>query len=64
MRLENAVFPAKEQITFFFGGAENGPFGILNLLKFIKTAEYHAIEVHRKTGLAGQRNIRTSQIGS
>lgn len=64
MRLENAVFPAMEQITFFFGGAENGPFGILNLLKFIKTAEYHAIEVHRKTGLAGQRNIRTSQIGS
>lgn len=64
MRLENAVFPAMEQITFFFGGAENGPFGMLNLLKFIKTAEYHAIEVHRKTGLAGQRNIRTSQIGS
>ncbi len=137
MRVENAVFPAMEQITSFFGGAENGPFVMLNLLKFKETAEYldgsdsrlsgaeayarygnaiqaclaavdgrqiyagpvtglmigeveelwdmvalveypslaamqkmvsspeyHAIEVHRKAGLAGQLNIRTSQIGS
>jgi uncharacterized protein (DUF1330 family) len=136
MRVENAVFPAMEQITSFFGGPENGPFVMLNLLKFKETAEYpdgsdanlsgadayarygkaiqaclaavdgkqiyagpvtglmigeveelwdmvalveypslaamqkmvsspdyQAIEVHRKAGLAGQLNIRTSQIG-
>jgi uncharacterized protein (DUF1330 family) len=136
MRVENAVFPGKEQITSFFGGPENGPFVMVNLLKFKETAEYadgsdadlsgarayarygkgiqaclavvdgkqiyagpvtglmigeveelwdmvalveypslaamqkmmsspeyRAIEVHRKAGLAGQLNIRTSQIG-
>ena len=136
MRVENAVFPGKEQITSFFGGPENGPFVMVNLLKFNETAEYadgsdadlsgakayarygkaiqaclaavdgrqiyagpvtglmigeveelwdmvalveypslaamqkmmsspeyRAIEVHRKAGLAGQLNIRTSQIG-
>ena len=136
MRVENAVFPGKEQITSFFGGPENGPFVMVNLLKFKETAEYadgsdadlsgarayarygkgiqaclaavdgkqiyagpvtgrmigeveelwdmvalveypslaamqkmmsspeyQAIEVHRKAGLAGQLNIRTSQIG-
>jgi uncharacterized protein (DUF1330 family) len=136
MRVENAVFPAMEQITSFFGGPENGPFVMLNLLKFKETAEYpdgsdanlsgadayarygkaiqaclaavdgkqiyagpvtglmigeveqlwdmvalveypslaamqkmvsspeyQAIEVHRKAGLAGQLNIRTTQIG-
>jgi uncharacterized protein (DUF1330 family) len=136
MRVENAVFRGKEQITSFFGGPENGPFVMVNLLKFKETAEYadgsdadlsgarayarygkgiqaclaavdgkqiyagpvtglmigeveelwdmvalveypslaamqkmmsspeyRAIEVHRKAGLAGQLNIRTSQIG-
>lgn len=136
MRVENAVFPDTEQITSFFGGPENGPFVMVNLLKFKETAEYadgsdadlsgakayarygkgiqaclaavdgkqiyagpvtglmigeveelwdmvalveypslaamqkmmsspeyRAIEVHRKAGLAGQLNIRTSQIG-
>ena len=136
MRVENAVFPGKEQITSFFGGPENGPFVMVNLLKFKETAEYadgsdadlsgarayarygkaiqaclagvdgkqiyagpvtglmigeveelwdmvalveypslaamqkmmsspeyRAIEVHRKAGLAGQLNIRTTQIG-
>lgn len=136
MRVENAVFPGREQITSFFGGPENGPFVMVNLLKFKETAEYadgsdadlsgarayarygkaiqaclaavdgrqiyagpltglmigeveelwdmvalveypslaamqkmmsspeyRAIEVHRKAGLAGQLNIRTSQIG-
>jgi hypothetical protein len=37
MRVENAVFPAMEQITSFFGGAGNGPFVMLNLLKFKET---------------------------
>jgi uncharacterized protein (DUF1330 family) len=136
MRIENAVFPGTEQVTAFFGGPENGPFVMVNLLKFKETAEYadgsdadlsgakayarygkgiqaclaavdgkqiyagpvtglmigeveelwdmvalveypslaamqkmmsspeyRAIEVHRKAGLAGQLNIRTSQIG-
>lgn len=136
MRVENAVFPGTEQIMSFFGGPENGPFVMVNLLKFKETAEYadgsdadlsgakayarygkaiqaclaavdgkqiyagpvtglmigeveelwdmvalveypslaamqkmmsspeyRAIEVHRKAGLAGQLNIRTSQIG-
>jgi len=136
MRVENAVFPGTEQVTSFFGGPENGPFVMVNLLKFKETAEYadgsdadlsgarayarygkgiqaclaavdgkqiyagpvtglmigevdelwdmvalveypslaamqkmmsspeyRAIEVHRKAGLAGQLNIRTSQIG-
>ncbi|MFN3451952.1 MAG: DUF1330 domain-containing protein, partial [Sphingorhabdus sp.] len=40
MRVENAVFPSMEQITSFFGGPENGPFVMLNLLKFKETAEY------------------------
>lgn len=64
MRVENAVVPTIEQITSFFGGAENCPFVMLNLLTFKETVEYHAVEVHRKAGLAGQRNIPTSQIGS
>ena len=37
MRVENAVFPAMEQITSFFGGAGNGPFVMLNLLNFKET---------------------------
>ena len=31
--------------------------------KMMSSPEYRAIEVHRKAGLAGQLNIRTSQIG-
>jgi uncharacterized protein (DUF1330 family) len=40
MRVENAVFPGTEQVTAFFGGPENGPFVMVNLLKFKETAEY------------------------
>jgi hypothetical protein len=32
--------------------------------KMLSSPEYQAIEVHRKAGLSGQLNIRTSQIGS
>ena len=136
MLVENAMFPSIEQATSFFGGPENGPFAMVNLLKFkdkaeyadgsdsdlsgaaayarygkaiqaclaaiggrqiyagdvtgmmigevedqwnmialveypslaamqkmISSPEYQAIEIHRKAGLAGQLNIRTSQIG-
>ncbi len=136
MQVTNAVFPSMEQATAFFGSPENGPFVMVNLLKFkdkaeypdgsnadlsgaeayarygkavqaclasvggrqvyagpvtglmlgeveelwdmvalaeypslaamqamISSPEYQAIEHHRKAGLAGQLNIRTSPIG-
>ena len=31
--------------------------------KMVSSPEYQAIETHRKAGLSGQLNIRTSQIG-
>jgi uncharacterized protein (DUF1330 family) len=137
MRIENAVFPSMEQLSSFFGGPDDGPFVMVNLLKFkvsaeyadgsdaglsgaeayarygksvqaclasvggrqiyagpvtglmigevedlwdmvalveypslaamqkmVSSPEYQAIEIHRKAGLSGQLNIRTSEIGS
>jgi len=136
MKVENAVFPDSAQAMEFFGTPENGPFVMVNLLKFKPFAEYedgsdahltgreayarygaevsklveglggkirysgavtglllgeveeiwdavalaeypslaafrqmalspamHAIEHHRKAGLAGQLNIRTKPLG-
>lgn len=136
MQVTNAVFPSMEQATAFFGSPENGPFVMVNLLKFkdkaeyadgsdadltgaeayarygkavqacltsvggrqvyagpvtglmlgeveelwdmvalaeypslaamqamVTSPEYQAIEHHRKAGLAGQLNIRTSPMG-
>jgi uncharacterized protein (DUF1330 family) len=40
MNFTNAVFPGPEQIKAFFGGAEDGPFVMINLLKFRERAEY------------------------
>lgn len=40
MNVENAVFPQPEQAAAFFGGAEDGPFVMVNLLKFKPRAEY------------------------
>lgn len=40
MKVENAVFPQPEQAMAFFGGAEDGPFVMVNLLKFKPKAEY------------------------
>ena len=40
MRVNNAVFPSMEQATAFFGGAEDGSFVMVNLLKFKPKAEY------------------------
>lgn len=40
MNVTNAVFPGPEQIAAFFGGAEDGPFVMVNLLKFKDKAEY------------------------
>ena len=74
MDVKNAIYPAPEQAMAFFGLPEDGPFVMVNLLKFKPKAEYpslaafrsmatspeyHAIEHHRIAGLAGQLNIRT-----
>lgn len=40
MKVENAVFPGPEQIAGFFGAPEEGPFVMVNLLKFKPRAEY------------------------
>ena len=40
MNVTNAVFPGPEQAAAFFGGAEDGPFVMVNLLKFKERAEY------------------------
>lgn len=40
MIVTNAVFPNAEQATAFFGGEEDGPFVMVNLLKFKEHAEY------------------------
>ena len=40
MNVTNAVIPPMEQAMAFFGGAEDGPFVMVNLLKFKEKAEY------------------------
>lgn len=40
MKVVNAVFPPAEQAAAFFGAAEDGPFVMVNLLKFKERAEY------------------------
>jgi uncharacterized protein (DUF1330 family) len=40
MNVINRVTPSAEQGTAFFGGAEDGPFVMVNLLKFKDKAEY------------------------
>ena len=40
MKIVNAVFPTPEQATAFFGGDEDGPFVMINLLKFRDRAAY------------------------
>ncbi len=40
MQVVNAVFPSMEQAAAFFGGAEDGPFVMVNLLTFKPRAEY------------------------
>lgn len=40
MNVTNAVFPGPEQAAAFFGGAEDGPFVMVNLLKFKERADY------------------------
>jgi uncharacterized protein (DUF1330 family) len=40
MNVVNAVFPGSDQIAAFFGGDEDGPFVMVNLLKFKDKAAY------------------------
>lgn len=40
MNVHNAVMPPIEQAIEFFGAPEDGPFVMVNLLKFRPTAEY------------------------
>lgn len=40
MNVTNAVFPGAEQAAAFFGGVEDGPFVMINLLKFKDRADY------------------------
>jgi uncharacterized protein (DUF1330 family) len=40
MDVKNAVYPGPAQIAEFFGAPEDGPFVMINLLKFKKNAEY------------------------
>jgi uncharacterized protein (DUF1330 family) len=40
MKVENAVMPSPEQAMGFFGAPEDGPFVMVNLLKFKDHAEY------------------------
>lgn len=40
MKVENAVFPGPQQVMEFFGAPEDGPFVMVNLLRFKANAEY------------------------
>lgn len=40
MNVANAVFPPAEQAAAFFGAAEDGPFVMVNLLRFKEHADY------------------------
>lgn len=40
MEVKDAVYPAAAQFAEFFGAAEDGPFVMVNLLKFKARAEY------------------------
>jgi len=40
MNYTNAVFPPPEQAAAFFGATDDGPFVMINLLKFKDRAEY------------------------
>ena len=40
MKVENHVMPSPQRATEFFGGAEDGPFVMVNLLTFHERAQY------------------------
>jgi uncharacterized protein (DUF1330 family) len=40
MKVSNALYPEADQATGFFGAAEDGPFVMINLLRFKPRADY------------------------
>ena len=50
MKVENQVMPTPEQAMAFFGAPEDGPFVMVNLLKFHERAQYEDGD----RGLTGQ----------
>ena len=50
MKVVNQTIPSPEQMTEFFGSGEDGPFVMVNLLKFKERAEYAD---GRETNLTG-----------
>lgn len=50
MKVENQVMPSPQQAMAFFGGPEDGPFVMVNLLKFHARAQYEDGD----RGLTGQ----------
>jgi len=50
MKVENAVIPPTAQAMAFFGGDEDGPFVMVNLLKFRPRAQYEDGADHGLTG--------------
>lgn len=40
MNVKNQLLPSQEQAKSFFGGKEDGPFSMVNLLKFKEKADY------------------------
>lgn len=60
MQVTNKVIPAPEQLMAFFTGPEDGPFVMVNLLKFKEKAEYpdgsdadlSGIEAYMRYGMA------------
>lgn len=50
MQVVNQMIPSQEQMKEFFGSGEDGPFVMVNLLKFKKRAEYTD---GRETDLSG-----------
>ena len=65
MQVINAVIPSPEQAAAFFGAAENGPFTMINLLKFKPKADYadgrdahlSGFEAYMRYGMAVRAHI-------
>ena len=62
MQVENQVLPTAERAMAFFGGAEDGPFVMVNLLKFHDRAQYE--DGDRGLSELGRRQALTAAEGS
>ena len=58
MKVTNKVVPDAEQAAAFFSGAEDGPFVMVNLLKFKANAEYpDGAEAYARYGKAVRAHV-------